>query len=81
MLGRLIFGDDNTQPIDGVPLLNSKEPVPWVRQLHDKNDIIGEVNEGVRTRRQIANLISYMTRPNRVSNYTIICSKLPRLYY
>ena len=50
---------DDTQPIDRVPLLNSKEPAPWVRQLHDKNDIIWEVNEGLRTRRQIANLISY----------------------
>ncbi|KAI9161207.1 hypothetical protein LWI28_015428 [Acer negundo] len=35
-----------TQTIDRVPLLNSKEPVPWVRKLHDKEDIIGEVNEG-----------------------------------
>ncbi|KAI9153187.1 hypothetical protein LWI28_007432 [Acer negundo] len=48
-----------TQPIDRVPLLNSNEPTTWVRKLHDKEDIIREVNESVRTRRQIANLISY----------------------
>ncbi|KAK1578686.1 hypothetical protein Q3G72_032340 [Acer saccharum] len=51
--------DDDTQPIDRVPLLNSKELAPWVRQLHDKNDIIGKVNKGVKTRHQIVNLISY----------------------
>ena len=51
--------NEDIQPIDRVPLLNSKEPAPWVRQLHDKNDIIGEVNEGVRTRHQIADLICY----------------------
>ncbi|KAK0586708.1 hypothetical protein LWI29_011080 [Acer saccharum] len=43
--------DDDTQSICRVSLLNSKELAPWVRQLHDKNDIIGEVNKGVMTRR------------------------------
>ena len=39
--------------------MDSKEPAPWVRKLHDKEDIIREINEDVRTRRQMANLISY----------------------
>ncbi|KAK0591893.1 hypothetical protein LWI29_009888 [Acer saccharum] len=47
-----------TQPIIRVPNLDSNEPAPWVRRLHNKEDVIGDVNEGVRTRRQIANLIS-----------------------
>jgi hypothetical protein len=51
--------NEDTQPIARVPLVDSKEPAPWVRKLHDKEDIIGEVNEGVRTRRQLANLLSY----------------------
>ncbi|KAK4838849.1 hypothetical protein QYF36_016968 [Acer negundo] len=50
---------ENTQPIDRVLLLKSKEPAPWVRKLYDEKDIIGEVNEGVRTRHQITDLISY----------------------
>ncbi|KAK0578805.1 hypothetical protein LWI29_016460 [Acer saccharum] len=58
-VGTSNVNNDGTQPIDRVPLLDSKEPAPWVRKLHDKEDIIGEVNEGVRTRRQLANLISY----------------------
>ena len=58
-VGTSNVNNDDTQPIDRVPLLDSKEPAPWVRKLHDKEDIIGEVNEGVRTRRQLANLISY----------------------
>ncbi|KAK0594664.1 hypothetical protein LWI29_010466 [Acer saccharum] len=58
-VGTSNVNNNDTQPIDRVPLLNSKEPAPWVRKLHDKEDIIGEVNEGVRTRRQLANLISY----------------------
>ncbi|KAI9162090.1 hypothetical protein LWI28_023723 [Acer negundo] len=48
-----------TQPLDRVPFLNSNESAPWVRKLHDKDDIIGEINEGVRTRRQLSNLITY----------------------
>ncbi|KAK0603399.1 hypothetical protein LWI29_004559 [Acer saccharum] len=48
-----------TQPITRVSLLDSNEPAPWVRRLHNKEDVIGDVNEGVRTRRQIANLISF----------------------
>jgi hypothetical protein len=51
--------DNDTQPIDRVPNLDSNEPAPWVRRLHNKDDVIGDVNEGVRTRRQIANLISF----------------------
>ena len=51
--------NEDTQPIARVPLLNSKELAPRDRQLHDKNDIIGEINEGVRTKCQIANLISF----------------------
>ncbi|KAK1564465.1 hypothetical protein Q3G72_003838 [Acer saccharum] len=58
-VGTSNVNNNDTQPIDRVPLLDSKEPAPWVRKLHDKEDIIGEVNEGVRTRRQLANLISY----------------------
>ncbi|KAK0608504.1 hypothetical protein LWI29_031711 [Acer saccharum] len=58
-VGTSNVNNNDTQPIDRVPLLNSKKPAPWVRKLHDKEDIIGEVNEGVRTRRQLANLISY----------------------
>ena len=58
-VGTSNVNNDDTQPIDRVPLLNSKESAPWVRKLHDKEDIIGEVNEGVRTRRQLANLLSY----------------------
>ena len=50
-VGMSNINNDDTQPIDRVPLLNSKEPAPWVKKLHDKEDIIGEVNEGVRTRR------------------------------
>jgi hypothetical protein len=51
--------ENDTQPIDRVPNLDSNEPAPWVRRLHNKDDVIGDVNEGVRTRRQIANLISF----------------------
>ncbi|KAK0588038.1 hypothetical protein LWI29_033242 [Acer saccharum] len=58
-VGTSNVNNNDTQPIDRVPLLDSKEPAPWVRKLHDKEDIIGEVKEGVRTRRQLANLISY----------------------
>ncbi|KAK0588363.1 hypothetical protein LWI29_000056 [Acer saccharum] len=58
-VGTSNVNNNDTQPIDRVPLLDSKEPAPWVRKLHDKEDIIGEVNEGVRTRRQLANLLSY----------------------
>ena len=39
--------------------MDSNEPTPLVRRLHNKDDVIGDVNEGVRTRRQIANLISF----------------------
>ena len=42
-----------------LPPLDSNEPAHWDKKLHDKDDIIGEVREGVRTRRQIANQISY----------------------
>ena len=51
--------ENDTQPLDKVPPLDSNEPAPWVRRLHNKDDVIGDVNEGVRTRRQIANLISF----------------------
>jgi hypothetical protein len=51
--------DNDTQHSDRVPNLDSNEPAPWVRRLHNKDDVIGDVNEGVRTRRQIANLISF----------------------
>ena len=51
--------NEDTQPLTRVPLLDSNEPTPWVRRLHNKEDVIGDVNEGVRTRRQIANLISF----------------------
>ncbi|KAK0594086.1 hypothetical protein LWI29_016031, partial [Acer saccharum] len=44
-VGTSNVNNDGTQPIDRVPLLDSKEPAPWVRKLHDKEDIIGEVNE------------------------------------
>src|SRR5579862_3666490 len=58
-VGMSTVNNDDTQPIDRVHLLNSKEPAPWVRKLHDKDDFIGEVNECVRTRHQLANLLSY----------------------
>ena len=48
-----------TQPLDKVPLLDSNEPTPWVRRINNKDDVIGDMNEGVRTIRQIANLISF----------------------
>ena len=51
--------DNDTQPIDRVPNLDSNEPAPWVRRLHNKDDVIGDVNEGVKTRHQLANLISF----------------------
>ncbi|KAK0581559.1 hypothetical protein LWI29_015137 [Acer saccharum] len=57
--GRSNLDEDNTQLLDRVPLLNSKEPTPWVRHLHNKNDVIEDVNEGVMTLHQIGNLISY----------------------
>ena len=55
------FNDNNevTQPSTRVPLLDSNEPALWVRRLHNKKDVIGNVHEGVRTRHQIANLISF----------------------
>ncbi|KAK0594196.1 hypothetical protein LWI29_015419 [Acer saccharum] len=37
-----------TQPSTRVPNLDSNEPAPWVRRLHNKEDVIGDVNEGVR---------------------------------
>ncbi|KAI9192254.1 hypothetical protein LWI28_020071 [Acer negundo] len=57
--GRSNLEEEVVQLLDRVPLLNSKEPALWVRHLHNKNDVIGDMNGGVRTRRQIANLISY----------------------
>ena len=51
--------EEDDLPLNRVPPLDSNEPAPSVRKLHDKDDIIGEVREGVRTRRQIANQISY----------------------
>ena len=34
-----------TQLLVRVPLLDSNEPAPWVRKLHNKDDIIGDVNK------------------------------------
>ena len=51
--------EEDDLPLNRVPPLDSNEPAPWVRKLHDKDDIIGEISEGVRTRRQLANQISY----------------------
>ena len=51
--------ENDTQPLDRVPPLDSNEPAPWVRRLHNKDDVIGDVNRDVRTRQQIANLISF----------------------
>ncbi|KAK0580561.1 hypothetical protein LWI29_003475 [Acer saccharum] len=51
--------NEDTQPLTRVPLMDSNEPAPWVRRLHNKEDVIGDVNEGVRTRCHIANLISF----------------------
>ncbi|KAI9153710.1 hypothetical protein LWI28_015433 [Acer negundo] len=36
-----------------------KNPLHGLDNLHNKDDVIGDVNDGVKTRRQIANLISY----------------------
>ncbi|KAK1572556.1 hypothetical protein Q3G72_034540 [Acer saccharum] len=59
VVGTSNFDEEETQSFNRVSLLNSNEPTPWVRKLHDNDDIIGEVNEGVKTRLQITNLISY----------------------
>ncbi|KAK0572540.1 hypothetical protein LWI29_033180 [Acer saccharum] len=59
IVGTSNLDEEDTQPLNRVPLLNSDESAPWVRKLHDKDDIIGEVNEDVRTRHQTASLISY----------------------
>ena len=70
-----------TQPITRVPLLDSNEPTTWVRRLHNKEDVIGDVNEGVRTRHQIANLISYTCYISQIepeTNYCTVCIKLSR---
>ncbi|KAK1563536.1 hypothetical protein Q3G72_028862 [Acer saccharum] len=58
--------NEDTQPLTRVPLLDSNEPAPWVRRLHNKKDVIGDVNEGVRTRRQIANLISFTCHTSQI---------------
>ena len=50
---------EDTQSLNRVPHLDFNESAPWVRRLNNKDDVIGDVNEGVRTRRQIANLISF----------------------
>ncbi|KAK0570633.1 hypothetical protein LWI29_004138 [Acer saccharum] len=50
--------EEDDLPLNRVPPLDSNEPAPWVRKLHDKDNIIGEVREVVRTRRQIANQIA-----------------------
>ena len=50
-------GDD--LPLNRVPPLDSNELAHWARKLHDKDDIIGEFRKSVRSRRQIANQISY----------------------
>ncbi|KAI9191129.1 hypothetical protein LWI28_004008 [Acer negundo] len=55
-------------PLNRVPPLDSNEPAPWVRKLRDKDDIIGDVREGVRTRRQIANQISYTCYTTRIKS-------------
>ncbi|KAK1564958.1 hypothetical protein Q3G72_015605 [Acer saccharum] len=48
-----------TQLLNRVPLVDSNEPTIWVKRLHNKDDVIVDVNEGVGTRRQIANFISF----------------------
>ena len=58
-VGTSNLDEEDTQPLDRVPLLDSNEPALWVRRLHNKDDIIGDVNEGAKTRRQIANIISF----------------------
>ncbi|KAK4859950.1 hypothetical protein QYF36_014804 [Acer negundo] len=45
IVGTSNLDEDDTQPLGRVPLLNFNEPAPWVRKLHDRDDIIGEVNE------------------------------------
>ena len=47
--------NDNQQNIQVV----ENSPHPRLRNLHYQDDIIGDLNEGVRTRNQIANQISY----------------------
>ena len=58
--------NEDTQPLTRVPLMDFNEPAPWVRRLHNKEDVIGDVNEGVRTRRQIANLISFTCNTSQI---------------
>ncbi|KAK1550932.1 hypothetical protein Q3G72_027164 [Acer saccharum] len=62
------LNEKNTQLLDRVPLLDSNEPASWVRKLHDKNDIIGEVNESVKTMCQIANLNSYTCYTSQIEH-------------
>ncbi|KAK0576593.1 hypothetical protein LWI29_020240 [Acer saccharum] len=39
--------EEDDLPLNRVPPLDSNEPAPWVRKLHDKDDIIGEVDEAL----------------------------------
>ena len=41
-------------------------PHPRLRNLHYQEDIIGDLNEGVRTRRQLANQISYVCYTSQI---------------
>ena len=49
-VGTSNLDEEDIQPLNRVSPLNSKEPVPWVRHLHNKDDVIGDVNEAIRTR-------------------------------
>ncbi|KAL5581560.1 hypothetical protein UlMin_014002 [Ulmus minor] len=41
---------------------SSKIPPPWVQKAHDKDDLIGNLHSGVKTKRQVANQISYVSK-------------------
>ncbi|KAK0575634.1 hypothetical protein LWI29_004177 [Acer saccharum] len=75
IVGTSNLDEEDTQPLNRVPFLNSNELAPWVRKLHDKDDIIGEVNEGVRTRHQIANLISYTCYTSQIEPKKTLVSR------
>ncbi|KAL5849177.1 hypothetical protein ACOSQ4_007190 [Xanthoceras sorbifolium] len=52
--------DSNVKEEETEEMPNQTDPAPWVRRSHKKDDIIGDVSEGVRTRRQLANQVSYV---------------------
>ncbi|KAL5773493.1 hypothetical protein ACOSP7_013080 [Xanthoceras sorbifolium] len=54
--------DSNVKEEEIEEMPNQTDPAPWVRRSHKKDDIIEDVSEGVRTRRQLANQVSYVLK-------------------